>query len=211
MEFGRPSISEKSLGSNEPVTRESAPRIRKILTGWKEIANHINRGVRTTQRYESQFGLPIHRAGGKDRGAVMAFSDELDQWLNRSPVKNHRHVRRVLLVLDLPTQRSISNRKLMLEVSKFNVLTALSAEEFYETAEKFDVDGYVVDCPAGDSLACEICESLKERHPERPLFAIVAESAAHGDFPNADYLVVGDDAQKLLAAVVEVFGSPRVE
>jgi response regulator RpfG family c-di-GMP phosphodiesterase len=168
--------------------------------------------VRTLQRYESQFGLPIHRPAGKDRSAVIAFSDELHQWLSRSPVKNHRHVRRVLLVLDLPRQESISNRKLVLEVGKFNVLTALSAEELYETAEKFEVDAYVIDCPPGDSLAAEICESLKERHPNQPLFAVVAETGTGSDAAKcADYVVNGNDAQKLLAAVTEVFGPPRIE
>jgi DNA-binding response OmpR family regulator len=100
----------------------------------------------------------------------------------------------------------------MLEVGKFNVLTALSAEELYETAEKFEVDGYIIDCPAGDALALEICESLKERHPNRPLFAVVAESATNGHAAQfADYLVAGNDPQKLLAAVTDVFGSPRVD
>jgi len=35
-------------------------------------------------------------------------------------------------------------------------------KELYETAEKFDVDAYVIDCAPGEALASEICESLKE-------------------------------------------------
>ena len=190
----------------------SAPSARKVLTGWKQIANYIGRGVRTLQRYESQLGLPIRRPMGKDRSSVMAFSDEVDQWLNRSPVKNQRHVRRVLLVLDLPVEHSISNRKLVLEVGKFNVLTALSAEELYETAEKFDVDGYVIDCAPGDALAIEICESLKERHPNRPIFAVIPESETNGHAPQSvDYVITGDDPQKLLAAVTALFGPPPID
>ncbi|GEM_PF-1588091 len=204
--------SRNSTPATEPVTNDGAPHTRKILTGWKEIANYLGRGVRTMQRYESQYGLPIHRPVGKERSSVMAFSDELDQWLNRSPVKNQRHVRRVLLVLDLPTPGSISNRKLVLEVGKFNVLTALSPEELYETAEKFDVDAYVIDCPPGDALAAEICESLKERHPNRPIFCVVEESATDGKAPKrADYVIPDNDPQKLLEAVTSVFGPPRIE
>ena len=212
MKSERPRVLDNSSPQKESAANDGTPHSRKVLSGWKEIANYIGRGVRTLQRYESQYGLPIRRPAGKDRSSLMAFSDELDQWLNRSPMKNQRHVRRVLLVLDLPTPGSISNRKLVLEVGKFNVLTALSAEELYETAEKFDVDAYVVDCPRGDALAGEICESLKERHPNRPLFAVVSESAGNGDAPKcADYVITGNDPQKLLAAVVERFGPPRTD
>jgi DNA-binding NtrC family response regulator len=107
---------------------------------------------------------------------------------------------------------TISSRKLVLEVGKFNVLTAMSAEELFSTAEKFDVDAFVVDCPPGDALATEICESLKERHPRKPLFAVVAESAIDGHAPKcADYAIAGNNPQKLLAAVLEAFGPPRLE
>ena len=203
---------QNSARVKEPSTNNGAPQNRKVLTGWKEIANYLGRGVRTMQRYESQYGLPVHRPAGKDHSSVMAFPDELDRWLNRSAVKNQRHVRRVLLVLDLPTVGSISNRKLVLELGKFNVLTALSAEELYETVEKFDVDAFVVDCPPGDALAAEICESLKERHPNRPLFVVVEQSATNGSATKcADYVVAGNDPQKLLEAVTAVFGPPRIE
>ncbi len=212
MRSARPPILDESAPAKGSAANDGAPRNRRILSGWKEIASYIGRGVRTLQRYESQLGLPVRRPAGKDRSSVMAFSDELDQWLNRSPMKNHRHVRRVLLVLDLPTQASISNRKLVLEVGKFNVLTALSAEELYETAEKFEVDAYVIDCPPGDALSSEICESLKERHPNRSLFAVVTDSASDGHVPKcADYVVNGNDPQTLLSAVTKLFGPPRIE
>src|SRR3954469_17053882 len=32
-----------------------------VLNGWKEISDYIGRGVRTVQRWELQFELPIHR------------------------------------------------------------------------------------------------------------------------------------------------------
>jgi len=185
---------------------------RKVLTSWKEIAGYLGRGVRTVQRYEARFGLPIRRPAGTDRSGVMAVSDELDQWLNRAPIKQQRHVRRVLLVVDHPTKDSISSRKLVLEAGKFNVLTTFTAEETFETAEKFDVDGFVVDCSVEDPHAAEICESLKERHPQRPIFAVVAESSVDGHAPDCvDYVVKSSDPQKLLSTVIEVFGTPRLE
>lgn len=57
---------------------------RRILNGWKQISNHIDRGVRTAQRWEVLLGMPVHRPALKDRSAVVAFSDELECWLCRS-------------------------------------------------------------------------------------------------------------------------------
>jgi hypothetical protein len=57
---------------------------RQILNGWKQISNHIERGVRTAQRWEALLGMPVHRPALKDRSAVVAFSDELEHWLSRT-------------------------------------------------------------------------------------------------------------------------------
>jgi hypothetical protein len=57
---------------------------RRILNGWKEISNHIERGVRTAQRWEALLGMPVHRPALKDRSAVVAFTDELDRWITRN-------------------------------------------------------------------------------------------------------------------------------
>lgn len=53
----------------------------RILNSWKEISTYIGRGVRTVQRWEEMYGLPVHRAAGRDRSAVYALSDEIDAWL----------------------------------------------------------------------------------------------------------------------------------
>jgi hypothetical protein len=65
---------------------------RRILHSWKEIASYIERGVRTVQRYEVQFGLPVHRPAGSSRSSVMAFCDEIDAWLSRTPTHYSRRV-----------------------------------------------------------------------------------------------------------------------
>jgi hypothetical protein len=56
---------------------------RQILSSWKEISGHIQRGVRTAQRWEAELGMPVHRPASKERSAVVAFSDELDGWICR--------------------------------------------------------------------------------------------------------------------------------
>ena len=62
------------------------PADRKILNSWKEIAQYLVRGIRTVQRWERHFGLPVHRPSAEPRSAVLAFSDEIDQWLAATPV-----------------------------------------------------------------------------------------------------------------------------
>lgn len=49
-----------------PNLAASAPP--QFLTGWKEIANYLGKGVRAVQRYERKFGLPVRapRAGSCD-------------------------------------------------------------------------------------------------------------------------------------------------
>lgn len=56
----------------------------KVLNGWKEIATYLRRGLRTVQRWEELYELPIRRPAGKDRASVFALTEELDQWLSES-------------------------------------------------------------------------------------------------------------------------------
>ena len=59
--------------------------VRQILSGWKEIANYLGKGVRTVQRDEREMSLPTHRPSGKSSAAVMAHQDELDNWVTTAP------------------------------------------------------------------------------------------------------------------------------
>lgn len=55
------------------------------IPSFVERHSNIGCGIRTLQRYEVQFGFPVHRPAGKSRSSVLAFSDEVDAWLNRGP------------------------------------------------------------------------------------------------------------------------------
>src|SRR5215831_9312998 len=59
----------------------------QYLTGWKEIANYLGKGVRTVQRHESKLGLPIHRPNGKSAGSVITTKKEVDDWVKASPLR----------------------------------------------------------------------------------------------------------------------------
>ncbi len=50
------------------------------LTSWKEIAQHLGKGVRTVQRWERE-GLPVRRPKDGQKGRVLAFAEEIDGWV----------------------------------------------------------------------------------------------------------------------------------
>lgn len=55
-----------------------------VLTSWKEIAQYLGKGVRTVQRWESLYKMPIRRATGDGHHAILAIPEELDAWLRSS-------------------------------------------------------------------------------------------------------------------------------
>jgi len=59
----------------------------QILSGWKEIANYLRKGVRTVQRYERELHLPIRRPAGTSSGTVIAIQAELDNWATAAPLQ----------------------------------------------------------------------------------------------------------------------------
>lgn len=50
------------------------------LNGWKDISGALKRSVRTVQRWERDYGLPVHRQG-PDGELIFAYPDELDAWV----------------------------------------------------------------------------------------------------------------------------------
>jgi tetratricopeptide (TPR) repeat protein len=62
------------MSANNPLTG------RKRLDSWKEIAAFFDRDERTVNRWEKEFGLPVHRLPGA-KGRVFAYAEELSAWL----------------------------------------------------------------------------------------------------------------------------------
>ena len=51
------------------------------LDGWKAVAAHLRKSVRTAQRWERELGLPVHRMQADTGEIVYAFSNEIDSWV----------------------------------------------------------------------------------------------------------------------------------
>ena len=67
-------------------TAASTKDLPHFLSGWKDIAAYLGRGVRTVQRYEQEYGLPVRRPARKAKGWVVATKAELDAWVSASPI-----------------------------------------------------------------------------------------------------------------------------
>ena len=50
------------------------------LNGWKDIASYVGKSVRAVQRWERDFGLPVHRIKTPTGHIVYAFRTEIDDW-----------------------------------------------------------------------------------------------------------------------------------
>jgi hypothetical protein len=64
------------------------PLMSAALSSWKEIAAYLGKGVRTVQRWERQFGLPVRRPNAKSH-VIFALPQELDAWVRRQQKNNH--------------------------------------------------------------------------------------------------------------------------
>ena len=58
----------------------------ETLNSWKEIAQYLDRGVRTVQRWERDLHLPVRRLPGRKRSAILALREEIDAWIGSCPI-----------------------------------------------------------------------------------------------------------------------------
>jgi PAS domain S-box-containing protein len=52
----------------------------QVLKSWKDVAAYLKVSVSTIQRWERDLELPVRRPGGKRGSAIVALSNEIDDW-----------------------------------------------------------------------------------------------------------------------------------
>jgi PAS domain-containing protein len=72
--------SSRAVQPSQIATRG---QLKILLTSWKEIAKYLGRSVRTIQRWEREYGLPVHRPSHKQSRVVIADKDEIDGWIGQ--------------------------------------------------------------------------------------------------------------------------------
>ncbi len=90
----------------------------EIFTSWKEIACYLNKGVRTVQRWEAEFGLPVRRPNEREKGIVYALRTELDRWMNSKwSGRASRAADEASVHTEAHRKLRTENKKLMSEIS----------------------------------------------------------------------------------------------
>lgn len=121
------------------MARQTAAQL-EILSGWKEIANYLRKGVRTVQRYECELGLPIRRPSGKSVGSVFATKAEIDAWVSARPIREA--FRLPLRVVDTAgavktlAEQTADLTRLREEAARLRNEIAASREELFRSREE---------------------------------------------------------------------------
>jgi hypothetical protein len=123
-----------------PVTPSHFLESPAVLTSWKEIARYMGKGVRTVQRWEQDFGLPVRRPLGSDKKAVLARPRDLDTWLALrcgTHANDHRGTHdpqtallmvRTTLAAELETSRMLREVNRTMRVELTSAVKALRAQ-----------------------------------------------------------------------------------
>lgn len=117
-----------------------------LLACWKDIAKYLGKGVRTVQRWEQEFGLPVRRPNGMDhKSAVIAYTRELDAWLDsrwsKRPIESHavnKHDDHLETVSDLVRSAQVlrsAHMSLLRETRAAVAALVSSCNQFAEQAE----------------------------------------------------------------------------
>lgn len=103
--FGRDCCLRRKVNMKNIPKQFEPPQ---FLSGWKEIANYLGKGVRTVQRYEREMGLPVRRPAGKPRASVLATRAEIDAWVSASPYREVFQLARVASRPDLSCAHKVA-------------------------------------------------------------------------------------------------------
>ncbi len=167
-----------------------------ILNGWKEIAHHLGRGVRTVQRWET-LGLPVRRPKRTDRSAVCAFSEEVDEWLHRAPRSERSEVAeapiksrgtfsaRILVVDD--DEALLVSTAAALSREGYDVRTARDGFEALAVLRSGVPDMLISDLKLPNMSGFELCSIVRKRYPS---ISVVVFSGEY--FPVTPPLVLAD-------------------
>lgn len=137
----------------------------EILRSWKEISSYAGASVRTLQRWEREFHLPIRRIATKKGSVVFAFRSDLDTWFRARTqtaemAVRDEHFRMLFMNSALPSMVIDNSRKILdlnqagcdlLGVERTQVIGAIANMLSDDTAE-YDEEEWNHFLQAGASL-----------------------------------------------------------
>jgi TolB-like protein/Flp pilus assembly protein TadD len=172
---------------------------KKILESWKEISDYLKHSIKTCQRWEKKFGLPIHRLDETAKGRVFAEPAELDVWIKEKlrlaeASEKGRPLFRSLAVLPLKNLCGDKEKDYFSEgmtealitelgqISAFRIISHQSVRQFLgsgktipEIAKMLRVDALVEGALLQAKDRVRLCVNFVAAFPERHIWAQTLE------------------------------------
>jgi CheY-like chemotaxis protein len=109
----------------------------------------------------------------------------------------------ILLIIEVEPPEGISARKLVLETSKHNVLTAYSGEQGLALLRRFpNVDAVVVHTQLKDLPCSEVAHAVRQLNPKLPIISISPNNNACEPH---DFSLSSHEPQQLLQLLADEF------
>jgi predicted DNA-binding transcriptional regulator AlpA len=180
-----------------------------LLNSWKEIAAFVGRAERTLQRWEKQYGFPVHRPAGKARSAVVALISEIEAWtattcaqvgagqlgpassefLRRERLNREQdNLAATLLCVDTDPER-LAARKRVLELGGYRVLTASKVRTALRLLHSNQVYVVILDYSVTESNGEPMPCFLQRHKPEVPV--LILSRRRTYDFPEGIVNLIG--------------------
>jgi len=142
----------------------------ELLSGWKEIAEHLHLGVRTAQRWE-RLGLPVRRVSDSPCSPVVAIPDELELWARTRIVKedaaalasNRFLVTRLSELREAQLQTRRQTRKLLADINSL----AAKQRELLNSIQANLLSPRTAEPKNGQSKT-QTCARTRRLHPRNP-------------------------------------------
>lgn len=158
------------------------------LSGWKEIAAYLGRGVRTVQRWAAAYGLPVHKPR-YSRGGVQATKEELDLWIANSPVTGlsraaatsalkRRSGKPSILIVD-DHEATLYAVTRMMQSAGFAVTQSSTGRQVLSEATSRHPDLIILDVNLPDISGFDICKRLKANASTASIPVLFLSSTFH--------------------------------
>ncbi|MEO6965477.1 MAG: response regulator [Acidobacteriaceae bacterium] len=113
-------------------------------------------------------------------------------------------MRVIVLMIEVEQPEGLSARKLVLETSKHNVITAYSGKAGIQLFRRFpDMDAVVIHVDVSDMPFEEVVRQLREIRPNVPLIALSPVGAV--GIPGVEYVIPSHEPQAILKVLADHF------
>ena len=115
-------------------------------------------------------------------------------------------MRVIILMIEMEQPEGLSARKLVLETSKHNVITAYSGKAGVQLFRRFpDVDAVVVHVDVADQPFDSVVRQIREIRPDVAIIAL--SPVGEPNLPGVDYVIPSHEPQAILRVLAKHFGA----